>query len=72
MSENIKLIIGFLLFAEKLALILSNPENLKTVGQKAKESLYRPWDQIATIVYEKYNEIVDQYKYEHLRKIFEG
>jgi hypothetical protein len=55
-----------------LALILSNPENLKTVGQKAKESLYRPWDQIATIVYEKYNEIVDQYKYEHLRKIFEG
>lgn len=57
-------------FADKLVLILSDLNKLKSVGQNARESLYKPWDEIASIVYGKYEKIVDQFKYEHLKKIF--
>lgn len=57
------------LFADKIEKILSDPDNLKIVGSGAKDYLYVPWDKVARIVYGKYNEIIDQFKYNHLKKI---
>jgi len=56
-------------FAARLIEILSNPEQIKTVGRDAKQLLYLPWEKIADMVYNKYQEIRERYKFEQLRKI---
>lgn len=56
-------------FAEKLKSILEQPDLLKSTGDGAHSFLYMPWEEVADIVNEKYEEIVDRFKTQKLKRI---
>ncbi len=56
-------------YSEKINYIIQNPDIRNKVGKEAHQSLYMSWEKIAGIVYEKYSEILDEYKYCQIRDI---
>lgn len=49
-------------FAEKLLYLVENPEVVKRAGEKAYETLYRSWEDVAKEALEKYKKIIEEYK----------
>lgn len=49
-------------FAEKIIHIMKNPELRKKVGQKAHDTLYITWSQVAEMVYDRYLKIIKDKK----------
>ncbi len=56
-------------YATKIKSVLENTELRKHTGEEARHSLYLSWEKISSIVYEKYSEILDEYKYRQIRNI---
>ena len=49
-------------YGKKIAELLKDPESVAAAGQGARETLYRSWEEIVSTVYDKYREIIDEYK----------
>lgn len=56
-------------FALRLASILGDRELISKAGEGAFRDIYRSWESISDIVYDKYQEIILQYKSVKLKKI---
>ncbi|RKX90918.1 MAG: glycosyltransferase family 4 protein [Spirochaetes bacterium] len=54
-------------YGQRIAEILSRPDHIRDVGAGARETLYKSWEDIVGIVYEKYQSIVDEYKWRQIR-----
>ncbi len=55
--------------AAKIQCVLKNPQLRKQAGSGARNTIYLSWEKIAKMAYEKYSEIVDEYKYRQIRDI---
>ena len=49
-------------YANKIISICSQKEKLKEIGENAYKTLYRTWDMVAKEVYNKYIEVIENYK----------
>jgi glycosyltransferase involved in cell wall biosynthesis len=49
-------------FAEKIRQIVSNPQNMRLVGQKAQKTLYKTWDDVVKEVITRYFKIIESYR----------
>lgn len=49
-------------YADRIKEIISDPDLLKNVGEEAHRSVYRTWEKVAEETFEKYLEIIDNYK----------
>lgn len=56
-------------YAQKIAEVMTDANLLKTAGQGAKEELYMSWEDVAETVYQRYQEVVQRFKYEQLKGI---
>jgi glycosyltransferase involved in cell wall biosynthesis len=52
-------------YANRIIQIAQNEDNLKNVGDKAKNTIYRNWENIVDEVNERYHDIVQRYKRKH-------
>ncbi len=52
-------------YANRMIEVIKNREELKHVGEKARVTIYRNWENIVDEVYERYLEIIRDYKIAH-------
>jgi glycosyltransferase involved in cell wall biosynthesis len=56
-------------YGKKVIEVITNPELLKQAGLGAREYLYKSWEDVVSIVFSKYEKIVDRYKHRQLNEI---
>ncbi|MBB6480320.1 glycosyltransferase [Spirochaeta isovalerica] len=56
-------------YADKITEILADRDLLRKTGEGAYRDLYRSWESVAGIVFDKYNQLIEEYKFMKLKKI---
>ncbi|MBN2658905.1 MAG: glycosyltransferase [Spirochaetales bacterium] len=56
-------------YAERISEIMADKERLRRTGAGAHRDLYRSWESVAGIVYDKYSQLIEEYKFSKLKKI---
>jgi len=56
-------------FADRIRRILTDREALTLAGEGAYRDLYKSWEVIAGLVYDKYSQLIEEFKFTKLKKI---